>query len=76
VIRYSRANLPEGLYTEYRKLGVTLMIPMVGPFTVLTKEGKYVLSEGWQGYVALDKEGHPYPIDAEAHASSYERVED
>lgn len=71
---YTRDNRPSGSWTEYRKKATTSMISVTGPFTVHTKEGKYDLPEGWQGFIALDSEGYPYPIDAREHKLSYERA--
>jgi hypothetical protein len=75
VIRYTSTNLPAVGWEEYRKLGTTRMAPVIGPCIVETKEGEYELPDGWQGYVALDKDGDPYPIASEMQASAYERVE-
>lgn len=71
---YDRHNLPPAGWAEYRKIGTTRMAPAVGPFTVATKEGEYELPVGWQGFIALDTDGDPYPVAADVQARSYERV--
>jgi hypothetical protein len=72
VPRYDRDNLPSGPWVEYRKVGTTRMVAITGPVTVETKEGEYPLPDGWQGFVALDTEGYPYPVDRAVHSRSYE----
>jgi hypothetical protein len=71
---YDKDNLPPVGWAEYRKVGTTRMAPVSGPFTVATKEGEYKVPEGWHGYIALDADGDPYPVTADMHAQSYERV--
>lgn len=74
--RYTHNNLPDGDWVQYRKVGTTRMAPVTGPCVVDTKEGEYRLPEGWQGFIALDSDGDPYPVAAEVHARTYERADD
>jgi hypothetical protein len=72
---YDKDNLPSVDWAEYRKTETTRMWgPVPGPFTVETKEGEYELPADWLGFIALDADGYPYPVDASVHAQSYERV--
>lgn len=72
---YDRKNLPKTGWVEYRKKGTTRMMPVRGPFQVKTKEGLYCLPPDWEGFIALDKDGDPYPIALDVWAHSYERVD-
>jgi hypothetical protein len=75
VKRYDKDNLPTGDWVEYRKLGTTRMARVSGPFIVTTKEGEYEVPAGWQGFIALDSDGDPYPVLFDVHARAYERAE-
>jgi hypothetical protein len=75
---YGKDNLPSDAFAwkDYRKLGTTRMVSLIGPFTVITKEGPYTLPPDWIGYLAVDADGYPYPIEAD-HGGlplSYERA--
>lgn len=74
MIHYDRDHLPEGDWADYRKRSTTRMIAVSGPLSVQTKEGAYQLPSGWEGFIALDVGGDPYPIDASVASASYERV--
>lgn len=71
---YDRENLPTGTWADYRQKATTRMIAVVGPFTVTTKEGQYDLPCGWEGFIALDTDGDPYPIEIAVQSRSYEPV--
>jgi len=73
---YSKGNLPPGGWAGYREIGITVMTPVTGPFSVATKEGEYELPAGWRGFIALDADGDPYPVVADTNGLplSYERV--
>lgn len=72
--RYDKDNLPPVGWAEYRKVGTTRMAPVNGPFIVTTKEGEYEVPAGWQGFIALDSDGDPYPVEFGVHARAYERA--
>lgn len=74
-MKYTKEDLPVDGWAEYRKVGTTRMTPITGPCTVVTMEGPYELPDGWTGYLAVDTQGWPYPVDAAVHAESYERAE-
>lgn len=74
-LRYDRDTLPEHGWGSYRKKTVTRMTPIDGPCVIETQEGDYFLPEGWDGFLALDAEGWPYPLVASVHQRSYEPVE-
>lgn len=71
---YDKHTLPKGDWQEYRKIGITSMIPVSGPLVVVTLEGEYSLPAGWRGYIAVDTNGCPYPIDEAMHAKSYVQI--
>lgn len=68
---YSKDNLPVGEYKVYKKVPVITAIQVSGPFYVETKEGVLYCEDG---YLALDIQGNPYPIDREIFESTYESV--
>lgn len=66
---WTRDDLPEGEWREYRKAQPTRMIRMTEPFACKTVDGNHaVCSDGW---LAVDSQGHPYPVDASEHEASY-----
>ena len=73
---YSKDNLPVPveLMALHRKTALTPMVMVDGPFTVVSKEGQYDLPDGWRGFVAVDKSGHPYPIALDDYHKTYEAV--
>lgn len=74
--QYDRDHLPDQGWARYRKVGTTRMAAVAGPLTVQTKEGEYSLPDDWRGFIALDHEGYPYPVELEIHSQSYELVSD
>jgi len=64
-------NLPLGDWKDYRKTTTTRMLRMDGPFAVQTLEGLVDCPDGW---LAVDTQGHPYPVAATIHDQSYEEV--
>jgi hypothetical protein len=76
MITFDKDSLPGG-FREYRKLTVTSMAE-IGPLTqevkVVTSEGDYVLPVGWEGYVALDADEIPYPVEKSIADRTYEVV--
>jgi hypothetical protein len=73
---YAKDHLPQPVdeMRRFRKTGVTPMWFVRGPFVVETQEGSYTLPEGWEGYVAVDRAGYPYPIEKSEHEQTYEEV--
>lgn len=60
-----------------RKTALTPMLPVqAGPegIVVSTQEGDYPLPAGWEGYIAVDQAGFPYPIAADEFGATYEQV--
>lgn len=56
-------NLPADGWRPFRKVALTSMVRINGPFTVMTSEGPLHCDDGW---LAIDARGYPYPIaDAE-----------
>lgn len=50
---------------QFRKTALTRAsdeIKLSEPLVVATKEGDYDLPVGWEGRIAVDSEGDPYPI--------------
>jgi hypothetical protein len=48
------------------------MFPATGPLRVYTVDGFVDLSPEWDGFVAVDAQGYPYPLDKAVHAASYD----
>lgn len=72
--RYTREELGELKFEEYRKIAVTDMAPVEGPFIVSTKEGAIQVPKGWKGYIALDTDGDPYPVELSVAEATYRKV--
>lgn len=68
---YSRDNLPEDGWREFRKHAATRMRRMDGPFSVETAEGSLTCQDG---FLAVDARGYPYPLAADEQALIYEAV--
>lgn len=64
-------NLPEGGWGYYQKHSITRAQRIEGPFTVHTREGVMVCSDGW---LAIDSLGYPYPIAAEEFDRIYRKT--
>ncbi len=60
---YSRTNLPAAArWATYANVHATRMARLDGPFAVITIDGNLAYcSDGW---IAVDSDGHPYPIAA------------
>lgn len=67
---WSRSQLPQGDYRAYRKTYRPDVIRMIGTFSCVTGEGNVVTCE--DGWLAIDSQGHPYPIGAAEFESTYE----
>ena len=75
--RISKDNMPSGPWRNYRKTTETSMVhmgPLEEAIVCETKEGPYDLPEGWEGFIAVDTDGDPYPIAQAVHDASYEEV--
>lgn len=57
---FDSVNLPVGEWQTFRKVALTKMIRIDGPFVVQTSEGPLRCEDGW---LAVDARGYPYPID-------------
>lgn len=66
----------DGEFRPYRKATTTEMafatVPAGELLTVDTKEGEYVLSGPWEGLIALDADGDPYPVAMGVFYRTYE----
>lgn len=71
----SVANVDPAKWRWFQKKVPTRMLPAKGPARFVTKDGIVDVSSDWKGYVALDSEGYPYPLEASIHDQSYEQVE-
>jgi hypothetical protein len=76
VKRFTKDQLPVAVEEMglHRKIALTPMVMVDGPFVVVTQEGEYTLPEDWRGFVAVDKAGHPYPIALVEYHETYEPV--
>lgn len=68
---FSRDNLPEQGWQEYKKKVTTKMVRIAGAFVVRTTEGLFRCEDG---YLAIDARGYPYAIAADEQALIYEEV--
>jgi hypothetical protein len=68
---WTSQRLPEGEYRTYKKVFRPKAIRMSGPFSCLTGEGNIASCE--DGWLAIDSQGHPYPIGAAEFDSTYLR---
>lgn len=68
---YDRDHLPAEGWSNWRKTTATRMTPITGPCDVVTQEGPISVPDGWQGYLAIDSGGYPYPVAADVHAATY-----
>jgi hypothetical protein len=73
---YTKDRLPEGEWRSYLNTVPRRMVAVEGPLVVKTREGIYRLGREWQGFIAVDSYGFPYPIAADEHARIYEEVAD
>jgi hypothetical protein len=69
VTPWSAQHLPDGEYQRFRKEYRPLAIRITGPFSCLTGEGNVASCE--DGWLAIDSQGHPYPIGAAEFESTY-----
>lgn len=59
------------MFEEYQKKLVTRAVKVAGEFETVTLEGTLTCKDG---YLALDTEGNPYPIDREIFEKTYVKV--
>lgn len=69
---YTRDNLPTEGWANWRKTQLTQMKPLAGPCEIVTQEGSVTVPDGWQGFLAIDSGGYPYPVAGDVHAATYE----
>lgn len=78
--RIDREHMPPGAeepteWLRWRKRGTTAATWFIAPragAVVVTKEGEYELPSRWEGWIALDPDGDPYPIEASVFERTYE----
>jgi hypothetical protein len=77
--RYDRDHLPSGEWAGYRwrhdRAFASRMVPVSGPFVVVDQEGFREFSAGWQGFMAIARDGSPAPIPINMHTRTYERID-
>lgn len=75
-LHITKANAQNGVrgtfWQEFRKTATIRARRIPAAFTVETREGVLDMPEG--GWLALDGDGFPYPIDAGVFAQTYEGV--
>lgn len=60
----------------YQKLELTSISHLLtGPFTVETREGSYDLPASWEGRIAFDADGYPYPVEESVFLRTYRAPE-
>lgn len=60
-------------WAEFRKTTTTKALRVEGPFRVITIHGGEP-QECEDGWLALDSEGHPYPIDSKVFDATFEPI--
>lgn len=67
---FTKDNLPSdpATWPVYKKIALTHMVRIDGPFTVLTSEGVLSCEDG---FLAWDSRGYPYPLAADEQARIY-----
>lgn len=75
-LRVSKDNLPDALsFKTYRKRGTTVATPLTvedGVECVIeTQEAAVVLVGPWEGMLAIDRAGYPYPIAGDEFLATY-----
>lgn len=65
---YTAESLPDGFKDYPRKITFTSAVRIDGPFRVETPEGPLDCSDGW---LAVDVNGHPYPIAADVFEQTF-----
>lgn len=74
---YDRDHLPptnDPRWEEWRKKPVTVrMMPIHGPATIITVDAPTTVPTGWEGWLAIDAAGHPYPLHKNVQAVMYEK---
>lgn len=69
-----RGDLPAGNYVRYRKMYAPVAMRMIGTFHCLTSEGNVAsCADGW---LVIDSQGYPYPVNAAEFEATYEPVPD
>lgn len=70
---FSAKYLPiDGEWQRFRKVALTKMMRIDGPFIVETSEGPLTCQDGW---VAIDARGYPYPIADSEQRLIYREVD-
>lgn len=72
---WSAQQLPDTTEHQWyaaRKTALTPVVRIHGPATIDTQEGRWQLSPAWEGYLAVDRAGYPYPIEAAEFGRTYE----
>jgi hypothetical protein len=66
----------DGEFRAFRKVGTTEMafatVPAGDTLVIDTKEGAYELPGPWEGLIALDADGDPYPVEMSVFYRTYE----
>lgn len=71
--RAARETMPdESEFEMFVKTTPTKMTRIQGPFKVMTLHGLVECEDGW---LAVDEQGWPYPVDARVHAQTYRPYE-
>lgn len=66
----------DGWFLARKKTLTPMLEVSAGPegLRFVTQDGEMELPAGWEGFVAVDLAGHPYPIEKTEQAKTYERV--
>lgn len=64
----TKKEFPNLVFKQYKKISITTMAKVEGPFTVETSEGPLNCEDG---YLAFDARGYPYPIATDEQVQIY-----
>lgn len=77
-MHFTKANAQNGtrscFWPEFRKTATIRARYIPVPFTVQTREGALDMPYG--GWLALDGDGYPYPIETTVFDRTYEQIDD
>jgi hypothetical protein len=67
---FTKDSLPSGDFRQFRKTRVTSALRIEGTFHCVTSEGNIAsCADGW---LAIDSQGYPYPVNSPEFESTYE----
>jgi hypothetical protein len=72
---YAKDSLPpadDPRWEEWQKRpAIVRMMPLRGPCRIVTVDAPTDLPDGWEGWLAIDFAGHPYPLHKDVQSAMY-----